>query len=255
MRHYIARDIRSVMHRRYTYAYVIGIVALCLVANAAVVGFRMIYGTNDGTFAYNLIDYATWCFIIPYYSCICICDIVFGKTYPNPRIKDKITKKMNRTQIYFSKFFTSLVLATFFLVIAFVVLMITTTLFQFGDGTMSWWVVQDFLNKMYLALPMWVAGISIANMCLFITKNKKKAFAYFFIITLAIPRIIMAFAAEPFEWEVFKTARVYLISQNFSLLPYPADPARNVALIIGIGVFYTIVANIAGAIAFNKKKF
>lgn len=255
MNHYIARDLRIALHRRYTYAYVIGIVALCLIANIAVVGFRMIYGTNDGTFAYNLIDYATWCFIIPYYSCICICDIVFGKTYPNPRIKDKITKNMNRTQIYFSKFIASLVLALVFLVIAFVVLMLTTTLFQFGDGTMDWWVVQDFLSKMVLALPMWVAGISISNMCLFITKNKKKAFVYFFILTVLIPRIIMFFAADPFEWEIFKTLRVYLMSQNFSLLPYPADPARNVALIIGIGVFYTIVANVAGVIAFNKKKF
>ncbi len=255
MLQYITRDLKTVVHRRYTLAYLIGIVALCIIANIAVVGFRMIYGTNDGTFAYNLIEYATWCFILPYYSCICIADIVFGKTYPNPRIKDKITKNMSRTQIYFSKFAASILVAIAFLIFAFVFLMGSTTLFQLGDGTMHLWVVKDFLDKMWLALPLWLAGISIANMCLFITKHKVKAFVTFGVITVVIPRIIMFFAAEPFEWAVFRNLRIFLISQNFSLLPYPADPNRNVALIIGIGVLYSVIANIVGVIAFNKKKF
>lgn len=255
MLQYISRDLKTVIRRRYTLAYVIGIVALCLIANIAVVGFRMIYGTNDGTFAYNLIEYATWCFILPYYSCICIADIVFGKLYPNPRIKDKVTKNMSRTQIYFSKFIASVLLAMVFLIIAFAFLMGTTTLFQLGDGTMHLWVVQEFLDKMWLALPLWIAGVSIANMCLFITKHKVKAYATFIVITLAVPRVIMFFAAESFEWGIFRNLRIFLISQNFSLLPYPADPNRSVPLIIGIGIVYSIVANVVGVIAFNKKKF
>lgn len=255
MLQYISRDLKTVIRRRYTLAYVIGIVALCLIANIAVVGFRMIYGTNDGTFAYNLIEYATWCFILPYYSCICIADIVFGKLYPNPRIKDKVTKNMSRTQIYFSKFIASVLLAMVFLIIAFAFLMGTTTLFQLGDGTMHLWVVQEFLDKMWLALPLWIAGVSIANMCLFITKHKVKAYATFIVITLVVPRVIMFFAAEPFEWGIFRNLRIFLISQNFSLLPYPADPNRSVPLIIGIGIVYSIVANVVGVIAFNKKKF
>jgi len=252
---YIARNLERALRRRYTLAYMLGIVALCLLANIAVVGFRMIYGTNDGTFAYNIIDYATWCFVIPYYSCIFIADIVFGKIYPNPRIKDNITKNLKRTQIYFSKLISSLIMAIIFLIAAFLILILTTTVFQYSDGTMQWWVVEDFLLKMCLALPLWLAGISIANMCLFMTKNKKKAFVNFFFLTLLIPRTIMFFAAEPFEWIAFKTARVYLISQNFSLLPYPADPERNVLLIILIGILYMVIANVVGVIAFNKKKF
>ncbi|NLG04067.1 MAG: hypothetical protein GX567_09615 [Clostridia bacterium] len=255
MGQYIIRDLKIIARRRYTYAYVLGIIALCLIANIAVVGFRMIYGTNDGTFAYNLIEYATWSFIIPYYSCIVISDIVFGKTYPNPRIKDKITKNLNRTQIYFSKLLGSLVLAVLFLLVAFIMLMGTTTLFQYGDGTMQWWVVEDFLDKMWLAVPLWFAGISIANMCLFITKHKIKAYISFFAIVFVIPRTIMLFAAEPFEWGIMRTIRTYLISQNFGLLPYPADPARNVTLILILGVGYALIASIVGVIAFNKKKF
>ena len=93
---YIARDFKNALHRRYTYAYVIGIFALCLIANISVVAFRMVYGTNEGTYAYNILNYTTWCFVVPYYSCMFIADMGFGKVYPNPQIKDKITKDMSR---------------------------------------------------------------------------------------------------------------------------------------------------------------
>ena len=99
---YIKRELGRAFHRKYTYAYVLGILALCLLANIAVIAFRTIYGTNDGTYAYNLIEYATWCFIIPYYSCIFIADVGFGKVYPNPQIKDNVTFFQADYRAYFS---------------------------------------------------------------------------------------------------------------------------------------------------------
>jgi len=133
--------------------------------------------------------------------------------------------------------------------------MLTTTVFQFRDGTLESYVVKDFVEKMLLATPMWVAGVSIGNMCLFVTKSKKKAFITFFVIVLVIPRLIMYFAAEPFEWIIFKDIRYCLITQNFSILPYSADPNRSVPMIIAIGCLYTVISNVVGIIAFNKKKF
>lgn len=254
MFHYIARDLKTALHRRHTYAYVIGILAICLIANIAVVAFRTIYGTNEGTYAYNIIEYATWCFIIPYYSCIFIADLGFGKVYPNPQIKDNITKNMSRSAIYISKLITELILAILFLVIAFVVLVGTTTLFQFRDGTISIYSIKDFLSKMIIAIPLWFAGVAFGNMFLFIYENKKKAYIGFFILTLVIPRIIMFFAAEPFSVPAFRFVRKYLISQNFSLLPYPADPARNVPLTVISGIVYAVIASIIGVISYKKKK-
>ena len=108
---YIWHEFKEALNRKTTYLYIAGIFALCLIANAAVVGFRMIYGTNEGTYAYNLIEYATWCFIIPYYSCIFIADIAFGKTYPNPQIRNGLTAKLTRSLIYLSKLFVSIILA------------------------------------------------------------------------------------------------------------------------------------------------
>ena len=85
MGNYIVSEFKKATNRKLFYAYLIGIVALVLVANIAVVSFRLVYGYNDGTYAYNIIEYATWCFAIPYYSCILIADMAFGMTYPNPQ--------------------------------------------------------------------------------------------------------------------------------------------------------------------------
>lgn len=251
---YMARDLKSALQRKHTYIYVIGIFAIVLIANIAVVAFRMIYGTNEGTYAYNIIEYATWCFIIPYYSCICISDLGFGKNYPNPQIKDKVTKNMSRTAIYLAKLLTEIILAVMFLVIAFIFLVAITTLFQFRDGTISIYSIKDFLSKMVIAIPLWFAGIAFGNMFLFIFEDKKKAYIGFFILTLIIPRIIMLFAAEPLSIPFFKAIRTYLISQNFSLLPYPADPARNVPLTVISGLLYAVIASIIGIVFYKKKK-
>lgn len=251
---YIARDLNTALHRKHTYVYVIGIFALCLIANIAVVAFRTIYGTNEGTYAYNIIEYATWCFVIPYYTCICIADLGFGKTYPNPQIKDKITKNMSRSAIYVAKLFVEFILAVMFMVIAVLALLGITTLFQFRDGTISAYSVKDFLGKMVIAIPLWFAGVSFGNMFLFIFENKKKAYIGFFLLTLVIPRVIMFFAAEPFSVPFLKFVRQYLISQSFSLLPYPADPARNVTLIVLSGIIYAVVASIIGIVFYNKKE-
>lgn len=250
----ILREFKKTIRRRYTYAYLWGILGLVIIANAAVVGFRMIYGTNEGTYAYNLMEYATWCFVIPYYSCIFIADMAFGKEYPNPHIKDSVTKNISRTGIYLSKLIVSIMLALVFVVIAFVALVAITTVFQFRDGTISAYSVKDFLSKMGIAMPLWIAGLSIANMFLFIFSNKKKAFIGYFIVTLAIPRLIMLMAQDKLQISFFKFLRTYIISQQFSLIPYPADPARNVPLTIALGIIYSIVATVIGIVFYNRKK-
>lgn len=251
---YIARDLKAAFGRKYTYAYVIGTFALVLLANVAVVAFRSIYGTNEGTYAYNIIEYATWCFILPYYSCIFIADMGFGKVYPNPEDMESEEYNNSRIAIFFSRLITELLLAVFFLAIAFVMLISITTMFQYKDGFIGASSIRDFIRKMVIAIPLWFAGVSFGNMFLFVFKSKKKAYIGFFILTLIIPRAIMLLAAEPLSVAFFRFLRTYTISQNFSLLPYPADPARNVPLTIALGIIYTIISSSIGVIVYARKK-
>ncbi len=251
---YAINEFKKAIKSKYTYVYFLGILGLVIIANAAVVGFRMIYGSNEGTFAYNLIEYATWCFVLPYYSCIFIADMGFGKEYPNPFIKDHFTKDLSCTKIYFGKLICEILLSIIFMAFAFVVLILVTTVFQFKDGTISWYSITDFLSKMALAIPLWFAGICFGNMFLFMFENKKKAFIYFFVLTLLIPRVIMQLAAEPLQWAPCRFIRKFLISQNFSLIPYPANPERNTVLIVVVGIVYSVIACVVGCICYNRKK-
>ena len=251
---YIGSEIKKAVLSKMTRIYLICAALLCVIANAAVVGFRMIYGTNEGTYAYNILEYATWCFIIPYYSCIIISHIVFGKDYPNPHIKDMYTDKLNRTQIYISKLVSAIVLALVFMVYTFAVLVIVTTLFQIKDGTMSAYQVTDFLKKAVCAIPLWAAGIGLGMMFLFMFEKKIKAYICFFAVTVVFERIIMVLAAEPLKIAPFILIRKVVITQHFSLLPYPADPARNIPFTIALGIIYMIIFTVIGIGVYNRKK-
>ena len=248
-------EIKKSLTQKSTYAYFAGIIGLVLLANIAVVCFRIIYGANEGTYAYNLLEYATWCFIIPYYSCIFIADIGKGKDYPNPLIKDGSNIGFSRTMIYISKLLISFVLGVIFMLVAVLALMGITSLFQIRDGGLTAYAVTDFLEKMVIAIPIWYAGISFGMMFLMLFEKKKMAIIYYFILTLIIPRIIMIFAAEPFKIAAFRLIRKYTLTQNLSLVPYLADPARNVQLTIALGLIYGTIATIIGLVGYNKKKF
>ncbi len=91
-------------------------------------------------------------------------------------------------------------------------------------------------------------------MFLFVFEDKKKAYIGYFILTFGLERMIMQLAAEPLELEPFKWIRTYLVTQNFSLLPYPADPARSIPLTIALGFIYASIACIIGIICYKKKK-
>lgn len=244
----VITEFNTALKRKYTLIYLISLAALVILANAAVVGFRLIYGDNEGTFAYNLLEYATWCFVIPYYSCIFISDIVFGDKYPS-----EVLGKSGSVRLYFSKLIASIMLAAVFLIAAFGLLIGVTALFQISAGGLEGYMILSFVRKMVIAIPLWFAGVCFANMCLFSFPKKKTAFVIFAIIVLVIPRIIMIFAAEPFRIAAFRVLRVYTITQNISLIPYPADPARNIPLTIALGIIYGIFAMFVGFVVFCVK--
>lgn len=247
-------DLKQAMKRKYTGIYVLCIFAMCLLANIAIIAFRAIYGAHEGTFAYNVMEYATWCFILPYYSCICIADIIFGNEYPTRRNKKVADSGLKPWQIYVSKFITSLALAFIFAVVTAMVLIVFTTIFHYRDGVITPASLKDFVGKFVCALPLWLAGISFANMFLFAFRSKKKAYIMFFVLTFAIPRLLMVPAAEPFCVPAFKFIRNYLITQNFSLLPYPADPDRSIPRTIAVGFVYTVISLAIGLLVYCRKE-
>lgn len=248
---YIFRELKTAYKTKMAKILALSVLAICLLANLAVMAFTLIYGSNiDGVLGSNVLAFATWCFPIPYLATILFADLVFG-TYPDPHIKDSITKNMSRTAVYLSEFLSGLIVALSYMILAFVVLLITTRIFH---SDITSYDISLFLENMLVAVPLWIAGVSFGFMFLFIFESKKRAYIYFFILTLVIPRFIMFFAAEPFSLNFFIVVRKILISQSFGHIPYIADPERNVVFIIGQGIVYTIISCIVGIVAYIKKE-
>ena len=253
MRKYIAAEIKATFKRKITFQYTMGIFILCLLANFAMIAFRKIYGTNDGSYANNLIGFAPQFFFIPYYSTIFIADIVFGKEYPNPHIKTGITNGLSRMKLYLGKLLSAFVIGAFFLIIAIVAFLGITFLFLAADGSIVLYTITDFCQIALFAVPLWIAGVSIGNMSLFLVKKKRDAYLIFIGLVVIIPRIIIWLASEAIAFWPCKMLRDYvLLTPRFKDLPFYAT--RNLTQIIVLSVIFTIVSSIIGLYAFQKKE-
>ncbi len=261
---YIFSGFKQALASKLARVYLIGTIVLILLANIAVICFRFIYGSNEGTFAYNVFEYASWCFLIPYYSCIFLAMMAFGKDYIKPKkhgTSVAIPKSngidevevLKPWQIYVAKLIVTCMLAVVFLVIAFVLLYAVTSLFHINEGVIEWPIVKLFLQKAALAIPLWFAGVSFAIMFLFMFPEKWKAFAGFAFVVFIIPQIIRIFSLDTFKYEFFRTIRRYTITQSFGLVPYPSYPERSVPLIVTIGIVYAVIAIAVGVSVYNKK--
>lgn len=250
---YFLRDVRTAVKEKYSLYYIIGMLVLCVLANLSMICFRKFYGLNDGSFGENLIIFAEGAFIIPYYSTIVIAHIIFGRDYPDPHIKDSTTIKMHRWQLYIGKLLGEICLAAIFFVAAVVLFFGVTIIFQIGAGTIDWWTLGDFMYKAFVALPLWIAGLSIGNMCLFLLEKKKNAYITFFVIVLVIPRLIMLLASDVVRLGFCKfIAENLLITPQFTALQFffTMDPIKCLIL----GIVYTVISCAIGIAAFYKRK-
>ena len=176
MVYYIKTQLNRSLTDKYFRLFIIGILSAVIVANLSMTAFRdIIYGMNDGTFAYNLIMFAKGFFWIPYYATIFVADEVIGPEYPDPRIRDKSTSGLTRKHIYFGKLITGIIVLLLCAVIATVAFLVITPLFQVHDGTIDMTVILDFLEAVILAMPLFIAGLSIAVMFCFARTPRRKA--------------------------------------------------------------------------------
>ncbi|MBO6133194.1 MAG: hypothetical protein J6P05_02540 [Lachnospiraceae bacterium] len=254
MTYYIGAELGKAFKSKAFKYYIAGIVAVCLLANLAMSAFRnIIYGMNDGTFAYNLIMFAEGFFWVPYYSCIFIADIVFGESCPDPRIRDKSTIGLGRSHIYFGKFFAELILLGIYSVMALVSFLVITPIFQVHDGTIDFSVISEFVYTVVLAMPLIISGLAISNMFLFSCKTKKSAYGLFILCVIILPRVIMLLATDSFHVPIFVTLEKVLITPQFQTLQFYAT--RDVPKIIITSIIYITAALTIGCINYNRREF
>ena len=254
MVYYIISELKQAFKRKLCRSYFICIIIACLLANLAITVFRdLLYGINDGTYAYNLIMFAKGFFWIPYYSCIVLADIVFGETYPDPRIRNRSNRGLGRTGIYLGKLIAQWLLLFIFTVITTVLFLTVTAVFQIHDGTIDSSVVLDFIQNVAYAFPLLMAGVSISNMFLFLFDNKKRAYLFYIIFVVIIPRIIMLLSTDNFGLAPMHAIRELLLTPQFQSLQFYAT--LDIPKIIISSVIYIIISSVIGCMRFRNKKW
>lgn len=254
MGYYIANQVKLALKGKGIYIYILSVLALSLMANASMLAFRMIYGINDGSYGYNLLLFAEWCYAVPYYSTIFIVQIVFGRECPNPRIRNKVTIGLKRVHLYMGQFFAELILAAGLFVIACALFIGITCLFMAGDHSIEPWVIGDFMQKAFTAVPLWVAGIAISHMLFYGCKKRIYAYGLFMAGVVLLPRIIMLLAAKPFELRAFAWVRDYLLlTPRFHELPYYFTV--NIGQIVITSLVYIVSACLIGIYLYDKKEY
>ncbi|MBO6111547.1 MAG: hypothetical protein J6P45_00665 [Lachnospiraceae bacterium] len=250
---YIQNELKQSLRRREAVFYLIGIIAACVLANLSIIAFRdMLYGTNDGTYAYNIIMFAGGFFWVPYYTMIFIADIVFGKTYPDPYLRNRANMGLRRYQMYFGKLITCYIVLLLYVAAAFVLFLGISFLFQMSAGEMEASVIRDFALDLVYAFPLFMTGITIANMFLFMFYDKRVAYAAYFGLVIVLERLIMIFGAEPFSIGGFKWIKdTLLITPQFTTLQFFAT--RNMPKILVTSIVYIAVSAVTGCICFLKK--
>ncbi len=251
---YCRREFLKALRSKNARFYVLGIIVVSVIANLTIIAFRnYIYGTNDGTYGYNIIMFAGGFFWIPYYTTIFISDMVFGPEYPDPFIKDRFTKRLRRSHMYIGKLLASWLMLVIFVILAAFLFVGISTIFQISTGTLSMDVVSEFVVNVLCAMPLFMAGCAIGMMCLFCFEEKKKAFIVFWVLTIIIPRFVMFLGAEPVSIRFFKIIKdKILITPQFTTLQFFAS--RDVPLIIISSAAYIITTTVIGIIVFRKKK-
>ncbi len=269
----IGQDLKAAFKKKYTYIYLAGVVAVAILANLSMIVFRdAIYGTSDGSFSYNLIIFAEGFFWVPYYSCIFIADIIFGKNYPFPSelakeygghfreagglLKRPISSPerpggLTRGKIYFSKLIAALILLCIFAAFAIIVFLTLTPLLQTHDGTIDSFVISDFMDAVWIALPLFCAGISISMMCLFSTTSKRKAFLIFIILVILLPRLILLLAMDGIHFVPCVFLTDYLITPQFQTLQFFVT--RDLTKAILSGVIYMVISSAIGLYIYKRK--
>ncbi|MBO6148545.1 MAG: hypothetical protein J6O55_04310 [Lachnospiraceae bacterium] len=255
MLYFIKSELKKAFKRKYIRYYIIAILAASLLANLAMTGFRnIIYGMNDGTFAYNLIMFAKGFFWIPYYCTIFIADNVFGETYPDPRLRDRANIRLGRSGIYVGKLIASEILLVCFALIAAVTFLVITPIFQVHDGTINGAIILDFIESGLIAMPLFATGVSLAQMFLFAVVPRRRAFICFLIFVVILPRAILFLATD---WVKFPPAVLLskiLITPQFQTLQFYAT--RDVPKAIWSSFFYILISTVIGCLAYrHRRKF
>lgn len=248
MVNYIRAELYKVLHRAYTYWFLIA-----MVAGAGLLVGGYAFTNSKG----NYIDFASGAgmlgvmLIMGVYCTILTGDLVFSDQYKFNTLKNEVSYGISRACIYFGKLLVACVVALVACVVVIGAYVGMCWLFLPHDPTRDGAIMQYVGFSVLNALPLWLGAQALALFCLSFFKSSTAASFVYVGVALLLPTALklMGMLIDP----AFMTIREYIITTPFDSQWVLGDwTTFGINCAIGVGWFIATTA--AGYFAFQKRE-
>ena len=175
--------------------------------------------------------------------------VVFLDDYREGTYKNIIVSNLTRTEIYLGKFIAQIILAFICMIICIIALIIAL-MFLPSDG-MSISLLSNIINRFFCSIPLYISGISIANL-LAITIKRGIIYLIYYLVIGNIGSIV--WIMETFVWKKFNILNNILLTTLLSNVG--SINTSNITLLFSVlgGIIYTVIFTSIGIFIFNRQE-
>ncbi len=248
MVNYIRAEFYKVLHRKYTYWFL-----LTMLAGAGLLVAGWVYTNANG----NDIGFASGAGILSailsvgVYCTLLTGDLVFSDQYKFNTLKNEVSYGIPRARIYLCKLFVSCVVALIACVIIVGFYVALCWVFLPHDPALDGEVMRHIGFTVLSALPLWLGSQAVSMLCLVLFKSSTVASFAFVGVAMLVPEALklLAMLINP----VFMKVREFLLTTPFETMGKVNDWSFFV-LCLAIGAGWFAVSTLLGVIALNKRE-
>lgn len=182
-----------------------------------------------------------------------VTDMVFSEEYKYQTLKNTLAFGTSRVSIYFGKLLTQLLVALISLAAIIVVTAGSSyLLLGVGDANVAGGITQLLLERVALALPLWIGALCISNMLAFAVKSSALyAMVYVGLFIGLAPILELMGELSP----AFLTIRSWLITPQFAYVTMGGAVAQaGIWKCVGVGLGYAVLSCALGYLLFRKRE-
>lgn len=175
--------------------------------------------------------------------------VVFLDDYREGTYKNLIVSNLSRTEIYLGKFIAQIILAFIIMFICLIAVTIALMFIQ-SDGN-SLVLLSNVITRFLCSIPIYIAGISIANLLAITIKRGLIYIVYYLVITNMKG---LVWILSIFIWKKFNCINNILLTTLLSNVGSINTSKLTLVFSILGGTIYTIIFVLIGIIIFNKQE-
>lgn len=246
MRNYIGAELYRNFNRVYLWLYT-GVFAVLALAAVIILRANNVPEIN----LTSLTEMSNSMLIMPVFLVVAMIDMVTAEEQKNQTMRNTVTFGISRNKIILSKLIVTVILS---LISAFIILALflgsTTVLFGLGAGFPG--VFLTHFLRIIVAVPLWIAAISVGNfLAIFISNSNIFAAVYgvVFLMSTRVLQVLGVVVSDKFEY-----ARKYLITTQLNKLRGTNLTRDDMLFMVIIAIGYILIFTILSMCYFNKKE-